>query len=742
MKLSKVVTFLRLLFPYVLILIVVIIFGTQTYDKVLRLSTQETINTQRSILNNTQQVISMRLEEIKNMAIELSYDEQFRMKIIRQDSTGDSNYYNTIETWKTFKDRQKNNEFIFDYFIYFKDKNFIISPNQLSNRVELYYDKFLNYESMSYDDWYETFINQYHNGSYYPASKVTVDNKVHSIITYIHSLPLDYTKGYSAVLMVLIDEEEMKQYFNTYLASKGGWSIIVDENGNIITQVGGEKDSLSQIDIEDILSRNFKEIVYKGDKMLAVGMTSDYNGWRYINVISENVVMDEVNIIKDNTKILTFIIIAILILLSILFAYSNSKPVNKWINRLTVYNKENNNKVVNQYSILDNLINNVIESNTELKEMVEEHMPLVRNAIFLRLINGNFTDNNEFEQLLKGTGIKLKADYYCIGLVKIGGYVSDLSKEAIDELNYNRIIANKIIHDILKDKNYVFYLGDNRLAILFLGEKQDQNKMKTYIDQICNAIIIGLKQYNINVFLALGNVYNDIGSIYRSLEEANKVLDNVIYKSNNRIEWYEEVYRNQETNYYFPMDMENKLINVVKSGNIRETENIIDTLIEENINSPLDSVMTEKVFLYEICGTLYKIYEDVYFEINDKAKLNEILKNINKYSCIENICEYIKKEFMDITYKFGEQKQQKQNKLRDEIIQYIHENYSESSLGLAEIGDRFGLSEVYFSQLFKEQTGKNFSNYIEKLRMKKSKRITFKDNQTKKPLETKVRVMK
>ncbi len=48
---------------------------------------------------------------------------------------------------------------------------------------------------------------------------------------------------------------------------------------------------------------------------------------------------------------------------------------------------------------------------------------------------------------------------------------------------------------------------------------------------------------------------------------------------------------------------------------------------------------------------------------------------------------------------------------------YISANYSDAQLGLASAAHHFGLSESYFSQFFKMQTGDTFSGYLERLRI-------------------------
>ncbi|MBN2981472.1 helix-turn-helix transcriptional regulator [Cohnella algarum] len=47
----------------------------------------------------------------------------------------------------------------------------------------------------------------------------------------------------------------------------------------------------------------------------------------------------------------------------------------------------------------------------------------------------------------------------------------------------------------------------------------------------------------------------------------------------------------------------------------------------------------------------------------------------------------------------------------------------QTDLSLSKLAERFGISEAYVSYFFKEQTGVNFSDYLENERMKHAKRL-------------------
>ena len=57
------------------------------------------------------------------------------------------------------------------------------------------------------------------------------------------------------------------------------------------------------------------------------------------------------------------------------------------------------------------------------------------------------------------------------------------------------------------------------------------------------------------------------------------------------------------------------------------------------------------------------------------------------------------------------------------IANYIKLNYGDANLCLATAATHFKLSPAYLSQLFKDETGENFSEYLEKIRMERASEL-------------------
>ena len=57
------------------------------------------------------------------------------------------------------------------------------------------------------------------------------------------------------------------------------------------------------------------------------------------------------------------------------------------------------------------------------------------------------------------------------------------------------------------------------------------------------------------------------------------------------------------------------------------------------------------------------------------------------------------------------------NKLIQNIVNYINDQYRDSNLGLSLVATKFNISEGYVSTIFKGDMGVNFTDYVERVRI-------------------------
>ena len=154
-------------------------------------------------------------------------------------------------------------------------------------------------------------------------------------------------------------------------------------------------------------------------------------------------------------------------------------------------------------------------------------------------------------------------------------------------------------------------------------------------------------------------------------------------------------------------------------------------LRQENLEKRPLSRSEIRAFHFELLATFRRTYNG----LNTKQieKIRETLNGIGEFrKSIESIknASNGKVLFDRFTVEAGvlcavvDREKMSHNEKQIESLQlYLEKNYRDINLSLSAVADHLNLTEAYISNFFKEQTGINYSSYIENLRISRAKEL-------------------
>jgi AraC-like DNA-binding protein len=165
--------------------------------------------------------------------------------------------------------------------------------------------------------------------------------------------------------------------------------------------------------------------------------------------------------------------------------------------------------------------------------------------------------------------------------------------------------------------------------------------------------------------------------------------------------------------YYYPLDMESKILNFASAGMKGALENLIEEIYRQNyvIKQIGDE---ETIRLYNALGVTIR-------RLNDRIKgVGQGWNSILKENCEPRVFFNRLINLVDeVCNQVASRKKSHNDDLILRMLTFIRENYTNVNLCLQMVADHFGISDKYCSDFFQEQTGENFSNFVEDLRMQK-----------------------
>jgi YesN/AraC family two-component response regulator len=350
--------------------------------------------------------------------------------------------------------------------------------------------------------------------------------------------------------------------------------------------------------------------------------------------------------------------------------------------------------------------------------IIEEQNVFVKKAFIDRLLKGEFNSIQEINTILQYTDMEIKGNYFAILILKLDGYNNMLTPDILKILEIKKLIIKESISKNSKDIDCFLDIAEDKIALLIHFDFENERECKTNIKNIIANIKEDLlNEYGIKVLIGVGNVYERIMDISRSFSEANQALDYISNWTTCKVKWFDDLPK-QSNGYYYPIDIEIRIINNAKAGNINEIATLLNEIFMENFKVKSLSIRMIHNLIYEMKGTLIKFIDYVAFD--DNKFYSNIRTRVNSIDGQENIDE-IHIAILDIygliCDKINNHKKSHNIVLKEKIMDYINSAYVNVDFCLGSISKEFDLTEVYISQFFKEQIGVNFSTYLERLRM-------------------------
>ncbi len=721
MKIKKVnkQIFFRYLISYIIILIIPIIMVFYAFYKTVGIAEQNVKEYSLLTLEQSKNSLDSSIAELKNMVQQIVLNEDIT-KLVDRDLSNSNTTYDYWTIRKILSNFKISNNFTDSIYLVLKNGDAIISDSFSLRDLHFFYNNTLKYEGIEFDKWSDLVWGNCHNGTIIPASTITCNGKQERMVTYMHSVPSNGVNDAHGTIIVLIDEKKFTSCIKD-MDKNGGWAYIADENGDVIAYVA---DDISMITPPWELGREIKN----SSNLLMQHITSGYNGWTYAVAYPLGEIMSRVNYIKMVIAIVILIAILGGISIALLFTNKNSKPIISMIDTF----RENFEGEINSdaYTFLQGSLNKLIKSNKMLKEDMKAKIPLLKAAFMDRLLKGGFNTIEDIRIASSSLEINLENKHYLVVMAKVNGYGSIKERKKLSELNMAKILIHRVVTRLADNELQVHDLEGEKIAILFAFDDEEKVQIEQWIESLaCKAAQMLSKNNKINVSFSAGTLCSSLLEVYKSYHEAREALEYAISDNGEHIVWHDKIISEINYFYYYPIEAENKIMNLVRIGDAQQIFSILNDLYLENTKKRLLSKAITKFLVEDMKVTVIKAASQIKsFEDEDRTKIIDEMSGLENSSTIEEFLEKLKCLYSDLCLKSINSNNREE--LKEQIQEFINSVYCEPDLNLYKTAIQFDMTEKYFSKLFKELMGLTFSEYLENQRLSKAKEFLAKSQYT------------
>jgi len=680
-----------------MMLVVPFLIMTIGFQAAFRIVEENLKVTHINMLQRSADIIENELVDVESMALQIASDNTI-LEMAAQ-KRGDANYIQTalgaldnFTLYLNYKDIELMNSN--KVYIFFRNTDLVLYEKSYY-KPEIF-RSYLDDWGIDYDRWHEEMMDDNlvspsfrRNGSgfeyIFPFSKWMFGERQGIIVFRIEE---------SAIFqkMKFINDLESRE---TYLVE------ILDAQGSRLWA------SNTFEDFPELTPEELNGSYVEKDGLSVIVARSDKLNWYYVLVLPVKESLSELAALKNLVLLLMLAATIVSGILALIQAVRKGKPVDVALQALTPEGEE-----PERYANLGNAVSEIVKKHEDVLREVEENKFSLQKHFFDELLSAEFSTEAQLKAVAAKAGLDIDNQMYQTAYIQLfaGNDFSQVDDQTMNEIRILSQLMKNHLRDLCGHNVWFHKKNYNSEIAIFAIDHMEED----VVDLIKKTKEWVMRECQIEITSGIGGTCNNLLLIWRSMEEARIALENCTRENPVR-SYNAELVKSDE--YYFPSVAGDKLEECLRSGQWQEAKDILALLETENCaNRQLSRSQFIKLNqkLMDIMGRTWKkeeLGEKAYW-INEVLMKPEIIQQ-EYFLRLRQLCRKICNDNV-------EKKQEQRSRMVDEIKEYIRAHYCESDMGLTRVGSKFRVSESYLSTLFKEQSGGNFGDFLETLRIEKA----------------------
>lgn len=283
------------------------------------------------------------------------------------------------------------------------------------------------------------------------------------------------------------------------------------------------------------------------------------------------------------------------------------------------------------------------------------------------------------------------------------------------------------------DHAYVYKQSGNILC--FLEKANSLEELRSHEEEEIRELTQMMSSYeNALFFVAVGQPVERIRDLHFSYESANKKFAMRYMWDESHVFCYAnpetaEIRIHQENSFdYRKMDItkmsQKYMLNFLRNGSLSEIKDFVDDYFSSMGTEAISSYMLRQ---YVVMGAMFCMIsfletlnvskEEIYDSLGD---LENGMKRINSQTETREYLIGLLTEALTIRNRVSSKRY---ISVITEAINYMRENFDKEDMSLQMVASSVNVSPSHFSAVFKQETGKNFVDYLTELRIAKAQEL-------------------
>lgn len=692
--------YLQMFLSYLGILAIPIVIGMIIYLHALYGARAQADRMNDNMLNMVQREMDSKIGEVQKLAVRLAMDDNVQIASQVKGTFEPKDQFLLYTLYRDLKNINLSEQFIKDVFVYFNHTQTVASI-QGNMPAELYYELYYDNENYPLNQFKE-----YMRQSHY-MDTLSFPNRGSQSVLFTMTNLYSSAEEKSATVGIAIDLSELKKTMASMKWDEQVEILVVNSRNEVIARTR-ESDPLPVLDYNGLEPGNYTEKHMMNEPYVVSVGQSDMIDWKYVIMIPQTVLEKDAREIQQWSLIGLFCCIIAGFWFSYVLTRKNYNPLKGLMELFAGHSQGKLSDGQDEYQWLREQIGEFFREHSDAQQLLADNRKKLKNYHLLRLLEYS-CDADEMKNNMEKYQISLKSDFHAVVLFVL----------RTDSAEGENAFYRFIIQNIFGEKAgtafgaEVLELGERVAAIVNFADKDEARleQLKELIDSTQQMIT---EKFGFQAAALTGGIHRGLEGIHQSYIEANELVEYVNLLDDDLI-LYGDV-RNMQKKYDYSMEMEQKIINAIKTGNAEKAGEYISSVFDRNLKGKI-SIDVCRCLTFDMMGTLLKgadeggyheFAEDVDFSNGLLARLP--IQEMKKRFCgmAGQICGHILQM---------QRETDEDQKFSKRIESYIQENFKDPDLNISITAQNFDITPAYLSSVYKKQTGKSLLDYINTLRI-------------------------
>lgn len=385
-------------------------------------------------------------------------------------------------------------------------------------------------------------------------------------------------------------------------------------------------------------------------------------------------------------------------------------------------------KPVDKDELSTTLLNTIdkIESERNRNISGQQGLNIFKENILYRWLSASLGDDELREKALLA-GIDLKFEFYTVAIVRLLNRKGIKQDSSRNQLDASMISAKVICSSTLcceESQIYVFVSVNGDMVLIFPEHSPtDRAGIKARLERCISIINQTLK---LDVFVSIGSTGNSFQQAHVSYESANELQSYSLIQPRNSLIDHDEViqavYERQRKLVIDFQSFNRMLIAKQEDDCIRFIDDVFNRLGTIRGLTPKSVQNIAIEILYHLNNTITNSTKGTHMSDDDDISFTDVYS----IHTLEELKGWLK---LVAGNAIGQLKAGSNNHSPhiQMVLAYIYKNYNKE-ITIKQLSTQFNISTAYLGQLFKNETGEMFTNYINSIRIEKAKELLSTTN--------------